>query len=315
MPRITILLFDGFSNMVLSCLMEPLRALRDQAHPDLDWQIVTLAGAPARSSSGLSIAPDRAAGAAEVGEILMVVAGYGFRDHATPATRSILRRLARPARIVIGADTGAWLMAAAGFLDDQAATLHFSVLADFAETFPRVQASNARYVMAGRYWSCGGASCALDLILAFIAARFGPADAFMASTMFLHDAERQERHGRGPDHLSGPGTGALRQAVGLMVETIEAPLPLAAIAARTGLSLRGLDRLFRAELRLSPGRYYQLLRLARARELAESSDFGLREIALRCGYSGAPALSKAFRHSFGHPIRRVHVTAAQPAMT
>jgi len=30
----------------------------------------------------------------------------------------------------------------------------------------------------------------------------------------------------------------------------------------------------------------------------------LREIALRCGYSDAPALSKAFRRAYGHPIRR-----------
>lgn len=299
MTRVAFLLFDGFSNMVLSCLLEPLRAVRDQARLDIGWQVITPDGGPVRSSSDLLIAPE--GGANGPFDMLVVVAGYGYRDHATAAGRRLIAQLSRQSRIVVGADAGAWLIAAAGLLRDQPATLHWSLLADFAEAFPDVQVSADRHVMGGRIWSCGGASSALDLMLAFISDRFGAANAFVASSMFLHDTDRQQSTlGR----LAGKGTARLRQVVNRMVATIETPLPLARLAADCGLSPSRLDRLFRAELGMSPGRYYQMLRLTQARELAASTDFDLREIALRCGYADAAALSKAFRRTYGHPVRQ-----------
>lgn len=299
MTRVAFLLFDGFSNMVLSCLLEPLRAVRDQARIDIRWQVLTPDGQPVRSSSGLAIAPDRAAEGPF--DMLVVVAGYGYRDHAAgPAPRRIAA-LARSSRIILGADSGAWLIAAAGLLRDLPATLHWSLLADFAETFPDVQVSAARHVMQGRVWSCGGASSALDLMLGFIAQRFGPANAFIASSMFLHDADRQQP---GPGRLVGKGSARLRQAVNLMADHLETPLPLPELAGRLGVSSSKLDRLFKAELNMAPGRYYQMLRLSQARDLAASSDFDLREIALRCGYASAPALARAFRRAYGHAIRQ-----------
>lgn len=299
MVRVAFLLFDGFSNMVLSCLLEPLRAVRDQAQIDIRWQVLTVDGQPVRSSSGLSIAPDPQPGGAF--DMLVVVAGYGYRDHAAGRGPRRIAALARNSRVVLGADSGAWLIAAAGLLRDQPATLHWSLLADFAERFPEVQVSAARHVMQGRVWSCGGASSALDLMLAFIADRFGPAHAFIASSMFLHDADSQQP---APGRWVGKGSARLRQAVNLMAAHIETPLPLLDLASRLGVSLSKLDRLFKAELNMAPGRYYQMLRLAQARDLAASSDFDLREIALRCGYASAAALSKAFRSAYGHPIRQ-----------
>lgn len=304
MIRVTFLLFDGFSNMVLSCLLEPLRAVRDQAQVDIRWQVLTPDNRPVHSSSGLMITPD---GLCEVPggiDMLVVVSGYGYRDHAQAAPLRLVSALARQSRIIVGADTGAWIVAAAGLLHDQRATLHWSLLSDFAETFPDTSVSTERYVMEGRIWSCGGASSALDLTLAFIAERFGPANAFIASTMFLHDAERQQGSGRGAGRLAGKGTARLRQVVNLMVQTIETPLTLVEIAARCGVSPSRLDRLFQTELGMAPGRYYQMLRLSHARELAASTEFDLHEIALRCGYSDAPALSKAFSRAYGHPIRK-----------
>lgn len=300
---IAFLLFDGFSNMVLSCLLEPLRAVRDQAQIDIRWQVLAPGNRPARSSSGLSIAPDGRVEAPGPLDMLVVVAGYGFRDHAAPANLRLVSALARQARTVICADAGAWIVAAAGLLREGRATLHWATLAEFAEAFPDTTVSTDRYVMEGRIWSCGGASSALDLILAVISDRFGAANAFLASTMFLHDAERAHTT-RAPGHLQGKGTEKLRQIVNLMVETIETPLPLGRIAARAGVSPSTLDRLFRSELGQSPGRYYQVLRLTRARDLATGSDFDLREIALRCGYSDAAALARAFRQAYGHSIRK-----------
>ncbi|MCU9850673.1 hypothetical protein OEZ60_22150 [Defluviimonas sp. WL0024] len=54
--NVTILLFDGFSNMVLACLLEPLRAVRDQVRGGITWSVITPGDRPAISSSGHSSA-------------------------------------------------------------------------------------------------------------------------------------------------------------------------------------------------------------------------------------------------------------------
>ncbi|GHG29184.1 GlxA family transcriptional regulator [Paracoccus aerius] len=306
--RVAFLLFEGFSNMVLSCLLEPWRAVRDQGQADVSWHVLTVDDRPLRSSSGLLVAPDE--GASGPFDLLIVVAGYGFRDHASsPGLRRLLT-LARQSRLIVGADTGSWLLAAAGLLGGHRATIHWSLIPEFAEAFPDVQVDPVTHVMQGRVWSCGGASAALDLTLALIADLFGKASAFIVSSMFLHDADHS-RDGRtagaSADRkllLAGKGSARLHQVIDLMVEMIETPLPLPRIAARSGLSLSNLERLFRAEAGMPPGRYFQMLRLARAQELAISTDLSLREIALRCGYANASALSKAFRGAYGHPIRQ-----------
>ena len=58
MPRYAVLLFDGFSNFVLSSLIEPLRAVHDHGYPELSWCTVTADDGPVRSSSGLRVLPD-----------------------------------------------------------------------------------------------------------------------------------------------------------------------------------------------------------------------------------------------------------------
>ncbi|MDB6179280.1 GlxA family transcriptional regulator [Paracoccus sp. Z330] len=304
MPRYAVLLFDGFSNFVLSSLIEPLRAVHDHGYPDLSWCVVTPDDGPVRSSSGLRVLPDIALADLGAPDALLVVAGYGFRDHAAGRTGALLRRVARRGTRLIGADCGSWLIAQAGLLQGHAATLHWSVLADFAETFPDVLVSHQRYVLDGPVWSSGGAASSLDMMLALVGRLFGPAAAFAATSMFLHDAARKQAGSRIGLGIGSRGSQKLQQAIRVMAENVETPLSQPELAASIGTSRRSLSRMFQSEIGMGPGRYAQMLRLARARELASSTDLSLQEIALRCGYSDAAALEKAFRRTYGQPLRR-----------
>ena len=299
---IAIVLYGGFSNLVLACLHEPLRALRDQGRADIRWFILTPDDLPAESSSGLRIAPDLQWADMEQVDLLAVIAGYGYLRHANLETGRTLRMMARKADTVIGADTAPWLLAAAGLMSNARATIHWTMLAEFAETFPELDVRKDRFVTDGRLWTCGGASTALDLVLHLIKERFGTASAFDVSTMFLHDAARDESMRRGPARLSTQGSKKLVSVLRVMAANVEAPLSLDALAIRSGISARSLNRLFQNELGMAPGKYYQLLRLSHAREMASETQASLREVALRCGFANAASLSKAFSRSFGHPI-------------
>jgi transcriptional regulator GlxA family with amidase domain len=309
---VAILIYSGFSNMVLACLLEPLRALRDQGRVEVDWTVVTVDDASACSSSGLRITPDSPCSAVERVDLLVVVAGYGYPRHAGRRNARILGHLARRAETVLGADTAAWLLASAGLLTEGRATVHWQVLSELAEAFPQLDVVHDRFVMEGRVWTCGGASTALDLMLQLIGGRFGPASAFDVSTLFLHDAARQEATSRGPARLSGKSSTKLSAILRDIATHIETPLPLNELAKRSGLATRSLYRLFLTELGMPPGQYYQLLRLSRARELAVETDLNLSEIAMRCGFSSASSLSKSFRKAFGYPIGKTRI---QPSIS
>ena len=302
--KVTYLLLDGFSNLILSCLLEPLRVVEEQYGEGISWRMVTVDDEPARTSSDLYFLPNTRIGELDYSDMLVIISSNGFRQHVTPANQRLVMKLSRQSEIVIGADAGAWLLAATGLLDDMAATVHWQVMADFAEAFPQVRLSSETFVREGRIWSCGGASTGLDMILDFIGERFGADKAFTASSMFMHEANPQKSDHHPPTPLSGAGGNKLHEIMSIMTETIENPLSLNTLAERACLSPRTLNRLFKGELGMSPGQYYQSMRLARARELADGTSLDLREIALRCGYCDAAALAKAFKRVYGHSLRK-----------
>ena len=287
--------------MVLACALEPLRAVRDLLPGAVEWEVLTFEDAPVLSSSGLALSPSSQWQVAGACDLLLVVSSYGYHDLINTASNANLRKLARHAKTIAGVDTGPWLMASAGLLHNRRATIHWQTAAEFSETFAHVTLVHDRFVQDGPMWSAGGASATLDMILALIEEKFGQAIAFEVSTLFVHDAERQAQ-GRGPARLEAKGSPALRLAISKMVENIEAPLSLKQLAKHSGVSDRSLTRLFREELGLSPGKYYQGLRLTRARDLAASGKIQMSEIALRTGFSSSATLSRAFSAHFGQTL-------------
>ncbi|TMV08596.1 helix-turn-helix domain-containing protein [Ruegeria sediminis] len=300
---VSILLSEAFSNIVLACLLEPLRVVRDSLDADITWSILTHDDAAVASSSGIRVEPDTLQRYAQKSDLVLVIGGDQFREEVAKGSIRNSLRIARRSGVVIGADTGAWLLASCGLLDGRRATIHWQLHSEFAETFLNTHTTNERFVRDGRFWTCGSAATALDLILLFIDENFGPAVALDVSTMFLHDTPPQADPARNFPTLGGRGSGQLRKVLTLMADAIETPLPLSELARRSNLSERNLSRLFVKELGVPPGRYYQTLRLARARELATHSGVGIEEIALRCGFSTASGLRKAYRKQYGTVLR------------
>jgi transcriptional regulator GlxA family with amidase domain len=297
------LLFDGFSNMVLASALEPLRAARNLPFAlDLSWSVASPSGAPAKSSSGLVISPDCRLEDLKSIDYLVLVSGYGVHGHATAANLARIRRARKAARAMIAVDSGSWLLAAAGLLDGQKATIHWQELNAFAEAFPEVDVSKSRFVASGPFITCGGASTVMEMILNLLKETYGPAVAFDVSNLFVYDVERDYRMERGPVALKSRGSQKLRAAAQAMFESLERPLSLQEIAAKASTSLRSLNRIFLNELETSPGKYYQMLRLTRARDLASETDLSLKQIAYRTGFSSSATLSRAFSEHYGWPI-------------
>ncbi|WP_299043943.1 helix-turn-helix domain-containing protein [uncultured Tateyamaria sp.] len=292
LQHVDILLFDQFSNHCLANFVEPLRAtngiVRGQPY---HWRFVTLDGAPVHSSSGLQIAPHGALGDA-TGRALFLMPSYGIRTLDRPDVVRAVVRAAGRAQVLGGFDTGSWLLARAGLLDGYAATIHWDMLDGFAERFPHVDVMRKRYVIDRDRVTCSGAMAAFDVVAHLIAEAHGPTVAMEVAQLFMsRDAT--------------PMTGAtlagrtVRRAVALMQDHVETPLTIPEIARRVGCTQRTLEQRMRAAMAATPAAVYRRQRLNAALRLVRHSDVPVAEIAGRCGYDNASAMTRAFRAAFG----------------
>lgn len=292
--QVDVLLFDQFSNHCLANAVEPLRAANSLSRKPLyRWRFLGIDGAPVQSSSGLPVTPETALHQVGGGDCLIVMPSYGFRAHASVACLRALRAAARRYDVLIGMDTGAWLLAAAGLLDGHRATIHWDEISALAETFPEVEVVSDRFTIDGNRMSCGGVTTAFDLILRLIGEQHGPMLALEVAALFMHGPREPNCEYRAtPD-------ATIHAVVSLMRRNIEAPLPIPEIAAHAGLNRKRLEALFHDRLRVTPRAVYRAIRLREARRLVEYSRQSIAEIASRCGYDDATAMTRAFRCEFG----------------
>ncbi len=292
---VSLLLFDGFSNLCLANAVEPLRAANTLARAELyQWTFVGLGQGTLTSSSGLPVTPEPMT-AGHRGDALFVMPSYGHGALTTPATARALRAAANRFDLLVGLDTGAFLLAQAGLLDGHRATCHWDVLNEAAETFPDVDFTEDRHIIDGNRASCGGATTTLDLMLALIERDHGPALSLEVAALFMY-GERDPL--TDPKRLI-PKHRLIRAAAALMRRHVEEPLSLAQIAKGLGHGQRSLEAAFRTHAGLTPARLYRSIRLAEARRRMEQTRESVAEVALRAGYKDATAMTRAFRAEFG----------------
>ena len=287
--QISILLFDRFSNHCLANVLEPLRAANDLSSQQVfEWNIVVLGGQRVRSSSGLRLEGD--AQLADMrGDILMVMPSYGFLTHANVTSSRALRAAARRFDILAGLDTGSWLLAEAGLLDDYRATIHWDELDRFSERFSDIDVQKEAVIYDRDRITCGGASTAFALAMQMIEKQHGAALRLRVEHLFSGAyAQRPVRRG-----------GIAARAVDLMRAHIEEPLQIAQLARQLGRSQKHLEQQMLARLGAAPQVIYRRIRLERARQLSLDTNISVAEISVRCGYQDASAMTRAFRSEYG----------------
>jgi transcriptional regulator GlxA family with amidase domain len=294
------LLFDNFSNHCLANTVEPLRAANAlSGKPHYQWRFLTIDGRPVTSSSGLQVTPQNTLNHAS-GDLLIIMPSYGFRDLDGPSISKQLRMAAGRYDKLAGFDTGSWLLASAGLLEGYQATIHWEEISSFAEAFPDIDIRRERFILDGNRITCSGAMAAFDLILHLISETHGQMLAIEVKQLFMtRDSSRS--------YVSDIAVGgkSVDKAVSYMNENLEHPLPIPRVAKYVGCSQKTLETRMKAELGAGPQSVYQRLRLNLARKLVEDTDQSIAEVASRCGYENASAMTRAFKATFGITPRRL----------
>ena len=292
---IVFLLFEKFSNLCLANCLEPLRAVNDFSERDIfEWIFISVDGGPILSSSGLPVMTEPTSINLKKIDYLFVTSSYDYIFHANKECSHAIRTLASKSNILIGLDTGSWLLANAGLLDGYNATIHWDVFDEFAENFFSLTAIKERVIIDRTRITCAGAMSAFEVTRKIIEEHSNKLMALNVDALFMRDNRypnsNADKHSFGSNYVD--------RAVALMRENIENPLTLEQISKMISCSQKTLARRFNAKIQISPGQLYREIRLTHARNLLTTTNLPIYEIALRCGYDNPAALSRAYKKQF-----------------
>ncbi|WP_328913962.1 MULTISPECIES: GlxA family transcriptional regulator [unclassified Streptomyces] len=223
----------------------------------------------------------------------------------------------RPCARVVSICTGSFLLAAAGLLDGRPATTHWSSADHFQRLFPRIKVDpDVLYVDDGDVLTSAGVASGIDLCLHIVRRDFGTAvaNAVARSTVVPpHREGGQAQYVRRP--LPEPQLAGTERARAWALTRLDQPLTLRQLAEREAMSVRTFTRRFREEVGLSPGQWLTQQRVEHARQLLESTDLGIDQIARQAGFGTGASMRQHLQAALGvspTSYRRTFQTSVRP---
>jgi transcriptional regulator GlxA family with amidase domain len=254
---------------------------------------------PVRTSTGFAIVADHGLSTLRRADTIVVPGIEEDGIPPRPETLQALRAADRRGVRMISICTGAFVLAAAGILDGRRAATHWRHAADLQRRFPAVEVDpRVLYVDDDRVLTSAGVASGIDLCLHVIARDHGAA---AANTIARRMVVAPHRGGgqaqfveRALPERSDDGLGATRA---WMLERLEQPLTVAAMARHAVRSERSFMRHFRAETGSTPLRWLHEQRILHARRLLEETDMPVEDIAASSGFGTATNLREHFRRA------------------
>ncbi|HEY6543680.1 MAG TPA: helix-turn-helix domain-containing protein [Dokdonella sp.] len=231
----------------------------------------------------------------------VIVVGSGSRDPIDPAIIRALQRAQQSSRRVVSLCTGAFALAQAGLLDGRSATTYWIRAQELRERFPAVDVRpDVLFVEDGNVVTSAGVAAGIDLCLHLVTRDCGAA---VANEVARRAVVAPVRAGGQAQFIASPATPTRGDSLASLrewaLQHLHQPISLASLAKRFHQSERTLTRRFRAETGTSPLQWLLQQRLARARELLETTTLPIGRVAESCGLGSADSLRQHFADRMG----------------
>ncbi|MGW5045593.1 GlxA family transcriptional regulator [Streptomyces griseoluteus] len=218
----------------------------------------------------------------------------------TPELAAALAHV-RPGTRFASICVGGYVLAAAGLLDGRPATTHWADADRFQELFPKVRVdAGVLFVDDGDVLTSAGVAAGIDLCLHMVRRDHGTAVANEVARRTVVPPHRdggqaQYIHRPLPEPQLATTTAARAWALGRLHE----PLQLRDLAEREAMSVRTFTRRFREEVGVSPGQWLTAQRVELARQLLESTDRSVDQVARDAGFGTAQSMRQHLQQALG----------------
>jgi AraC family transcriptional regulator, transcriptional activator FtrA len=286
----------------------------DDGIPGYDFAVVSLDDRPVPTSAGWTVTTEHRLDRADRADLVVVPAPGRGPDWPRPAL-DVVRRAVERGAAVMSICSGAFVLGAAGLLDDRDCTTHWRYTDELAARFPRARVKpDVLYVCDGPVYTSAGTASGLDLCLHLIRRDHGAEVATGVARRMVMPPHRdggqaQYVTARMPEVSPDCSLAALLDA---LLGELEQPHTVESMAARAALSPRTFARRFREETGTSPHAWLTRQRVLHARRLLESTDDPIERIARQAGFTEAAALRHHFTRQVGTAPARYRATFRAP---
>ncbi|MFE2105935.1 GlxA family transcriptional regulator [Kitasatospora sp. NPDC059463] len=222
----------------------------------------------------------------------------GVEDPTEPPHPELVERLAdayRRGSRMVSICNGAFALAAAGILDGRNATTHWHWAGLLRERHPSVKVREAElYVEDTGVFTSAGILAGTDLCLHLLRLDHGQAAANTMARFLVSPPHREGGQAQFIEHLPPAGDSEITNVITWILGHLDEPLTLESISRHSHMSTRTLRRKFRTATGTSVMNWIAVQRVARARELLETTALGIDDIAHRCGFGSAESLRVHF---------------------
>ena len=300
--RIGVYVFDGVQLLDVTGPVEDFHAANSLG-ADYDVRLYSPTGEPVTSSAGVGLAVSGATSDSPALDTL-VVSGSELLP-VDPSTVDLLlptlRPLAARSRRLASVCTGAFLLAAGGYLDGKPATTHWRHADRLRAAHPLIDVrADAIFVRSGSTFTSAGVTAGIDLSLALVEDDHGPDVARSVArelVVFMQRPGGQSQFSV-PNSLPVSAVPAMRDIAARINADPAADHSVTVLARRASMSPRNFSRRFHGEFTVTPGHYVERVRLEAARNYLETGS-SVTDAAAKSGLGSDETLRRVFGRAYG----------------
>ena len=273
-------------------------------HADLELEVVGLQPGSVTMAGGLSISPSTTIAELQRSDLIFVPGLWGSPIKTLKKSQPLLEWLCNrhsDGSVLCSLVTGSYFLAEAGLLDGRSATTHWYYFSDFENRYPQVRLDRKRFITLDNNLYCtGSVNAARDVTLHLVEEIFGNAVASEIAKHFTHEIKRSYESML----LSYQQQDTHHDELIIKIQEwlqghYEESIPIEALAEKFKISVRSLNRRFKAAAGITPLQYLQELRINQAKQLLKQSNLTIAEIAFAVGYQDTSHFGSLFRKYSG----------------
>ncbi|WP_069166493.1 GlxA family transcriptional regulator [Nocardia altamirensis] len=253
-----------------------------------------------RGQPSFGMRPSWSPSALENADTVLVPGGQP-PHHAEQWVLDRVRQAAERGARIASLCTGAFTLAETGLLDGQRATTHWLACAELAERYPNIDVDPAvLFVDHGSVLTSAGSAAVMDMCLHMVRNDYGAEIAADTARYLVMPLQRDGGQAQFIPRIPRPtDRSALQPVLEWIEHNLERPLAQTEIARAAGLSVRSLQRHFQDQLGTTAQQWLLHARLDRARQLLETTELSIDQVAEASGFGTAVTLRRHFTSNVG----------------
>ncbi|GHH31259.1 helix-turn-helix domain-containing protein [Lentzea cavernae] len=293
-------LIDGVAPFEFGLLCEVFGVDRtEEGVPLVDFRVCgEVPGQPVRANiRGVSITPEHGFDALQSVDLVALPAA-NVRDEYP---EKLVKALRETDATLLSVCSGAFILGAAGLLDDRHCTTHWREARTFRERFPQARLdADVLFVDDGNIITSAGTAAGIDACLHLVRRELGTK---IANTIARRMVVAPQRDGGQRQFVELPipecSSDSLEPVLEQVLDTIADNHTVATMAKLAVMSERTFARRFAAETGTTPNKWLSLQRVLHARRLLEETELDVDAVATRSGFGTAALLRHHFHRVVG----------------